>query len=651
MTFGNAELYFRKLKKLADWKLLLFLVLFLDVKMAVKIPAIVLIYLLKFNFKFGFSRKSPRLPLFYLFAIAIAILNWVISRNYFNINYDIALVTGIGFWVLCILAMHQIKLFVDQNDADSIHRTIVAFFVINALLSFCDIAIIIFKTGYLNPYTYQGEYQKYFIGTGDYIRGLTFDTSTTNAILNAFGCIYFLTRRTAVMLFVCMAVMLLTASNFTNIVLLFCFAVLFIFKSTRDQKSLIAICIMFLVIFMVKVSPQNSMYVHEVLKNTVNQNAQSKWTPLKPNIPVTLMPDNLLSASQRKQKIAQHYIDSSYVAHHQGKRTVIAPSTITKGQPPLCQMVLTSMQKTDSGQRAQSIVKLRADSSQVLEQPVQQIAVASAQKQDGAQVGKNILKHNYLGTRPARRKAIAAAKQKPAPAAVAVVGRPAEPIKMTESGRIFIPKPDINAMPYQHIADTNDYQKHLLGFIGKHKPDLPLSSQDNYQANLPGKAITLQQTMHFLKQHPFKMIMGDGMGNFSSKLAFRVSGLGFAGGYPKKYIYLDPDFLSNHLDVYLNYFSKKTDLHSLGNSPNSVYDQLLAEYGLLGVIAFFGWYIGYFLKHYKKLTYGLPLLMMAMAVLFIEYWFEQLSILVFLELLLLLDIKENSLKTSIINEY
>jgi len=230
--------------------------------MAIKVPAIALVYLLQFDFKFGFSFKNSRLPLFYLLAIGIALFNWVISRNYFNINYNIVLLTGIGFWMLCILAMHQVKLFVESNDAETIHRTIIAFFIINAVLSFFNITAIIWETGYLNPYTYQGQFQKYFISTGDYIRGLTFDTSTTNAILNAFGCIYFLTKKNAGMLLLCMAVMLLTASNFSNLILLLCFAMLFIFKSTRDQKSLIAICIMFLVVFMVKVSPQNYIYAH-----------------------------------------------------------------------------------------------------------------------------------------------------------------------------------------------------------------------------------------------------------------------------------------------------------------------------------------------------------------------------------------------------
>lgn len=552
MTASIVVSFFKDLRKLADWRLLLFLVLFLNVKMVIKVPAITLIYLLQFNFKFGFKLKNSRVPMFYLLAIGIALLNWIISRNYFNLNYDIVFITGIGFWLLCILAMHQVKLFVENNDTETIHRTIVAFFIINAVLSFLNIAAIVWKTGYINPYTYQGEFQKYFISTGDYIRGLTFDTSTTNAVLNAFGCIYFLTKKNVPMLLLCMVVALLTASNFTNMILLLCFAILFIFKSTRDQKSLIAVCIMFLVVFMVKVSPQNYIYAHEVVKNTLHPNAIHKSIVSAPNIPITLMPDSLLSPEQRKEKIAQRFIDSNYAVHHR---------------------------------------------------PVQ----------SGKIVQSDLTK--------------------------------------TESGRIIVPKPDINTLPYQHIADTNDYQRQLLDFIGTHKANLPISSQANYKPNVPGKVTSMAQTLHFLLGHPLKLMTGDGIGNFSSKLAFRVSGLGFAGGYPHKYIYLAPDFLSNHLDVYLNYFSKNTDQHSLSNSPDSVYDQLLAEYGLFGLIAFFVWYIWYFLKHYKILTYGLPIVLMVMAVMFIAYWFEQLSILVFFELLLLLDIKENMPKTQIKNAY
>ncbi|MBS1526324.1 MAG: hypothetical protein JST19_11785 [Bacteroidetes bacterium] len=541
MVISNASFYPKKLKYFADWKLLLFLVLFMDVKLGIKVAAIVLAYILQFNLKFGFSFKNSRLPLFYPLAIAIALFNWLIGMNYGYLNYDLVLLTAIGFWILCILAMHQVKLSVEQHDTETIHRTLVLFFILNAAFSLANLAVIIFKTGYIDPYTYQGEHQKYFIGTGDYIKGLTFDTSTTNSVLNAFGVFYFLDKKNMPMLFLCMIIMLLTGSNFINIILLVLLTGIFIFRSSRDQKSLITACMMFMIVFMVKVSPQNYMYAHEVIKNNFFPQPIHTVPPPRELPYITLRADSTLTPNERKQKHAIQYLDSVYVVKH--------PEVL---------------------------------------------------------------------------------KKTPANA----------PLK-TPAGRIYMPIPNINTTPYQHVAETTAYQKQLLVFIGEHKRALPLAGAEK-EIHKPGKEIGLLQTIGFLRAHPFKILTGDGAGNFSSKLAYRVGGMDFAGGYPQKLTYLSPDFLSNHLDVYLNFFSKKSDYHSLINNPGSVYDQLLSEYGLIGVAGFLVWYLGYFLKHYLKLTYGIPIILLLLAVLFIDYWFEQLSILLLFELFLLLNIKESS---------
>jgi len=63
--------------------------------------------------------------------------------------------------------------------------------------------------------------------------------------------------------------------------------------------------------------------------------------------------------------------------------------------------------------------------------------------------------------------------------------------------------------------------------------------------------------------------------------------LRFTGGYPAKLVYVNPDFLKNHLDVYLNFFSRGANLHSLTNSPFSTYDQLFTEYGIVGLAILF----------------------------------------------------------------
>lgn len=420
------------------------------------------------------------------------------------------------------------------------HQTILLFFIINTLVSFFNLAQIVWETGAFNPYTYQGQYQKYFISTGDFVKGITFDTSTTNAILNGFGVIYFLTKKNAVMTLVCMAVLLLAASNFTNVFLLVILACLFIFKSTRDQKSTIAICLMLLVLFMGKISPQNNNYVLKTIKMVFYQKNIIDPIPINP-VPLTMRPDSQLTFEEKREKTAMLYLDSlSAVAAQKDQPKVGLPDTVLK----------------------------------------------------------------------------------------------------TNTGHIYIPKPDINSAPYQSLNTTPPEQMQLVGFIDIHKAALPVSGHPFRFSGMPGKVSGLLQTVNYFKHHPSKIITGAGIGNFSSKLAFRATGLNFTGGYPAKHVYIAPDFMVNHLDIYLNFFSKAAGLHSLTNSPFSIYDQMLSEYGLLGLTFLLVFYLGFFAKQHQYLTYGIPLLIFLCAIFFIDYWFEQLSVMVMFELMLFLNIKE-----------
>ncbi|MHB8209525.1 hypothetical protein [Mucilaginibacter sp.] len=541
MTFSITGFNFKKLQTYVDWKLLLLLLLFLNVKLAVKIPAIVIIYLLQFNFKFGFSFKNSRLPLFYLLAIIIAFINLIINKSYSSANYPVVFAIGVGFWLLCLLAVHQIKLSVENNSVQVLHNTILVFFVINAIVSLSTLAYIMVDAHAINPFRYQGQYQKYFLGTGDYIKGITFDISTTNAVINAFGVIYFLTRKMPLMVLICMVVLLLTASNFMNITLLLILIGLFLFKTNRDQKSMIVICCIFLVVFLAKISPQNNQYAHETFKNIINP----PHPPFNNTIAINTA-DSSKDPDFVKRKFAKQYLDS-----------------------------------------------------------IKAIAI------------KNATNNSAIAALPAN-------------------------LPKTDAGRIILIGADINTPPYQTPTDTPAEQRKLLAFINVHKAELPLSGQDSFKMHLPGKVVGFKQTVNFLKTHPTKILTGSGIGNFSSKLAFKATGLNFSGGFPAKYIYISRDFLDKHLDVYLNFFSKRRELHSLTNSPFSIYDQVLAEYGLLGAAAFVIFYLGYFTRHIGNLTYGTPILILMLAVFLTDYWFEQLSIVVFFELLLLLNIKETA---------
>ena len=524
--------------KTIDWKLLLFLILFLNVKLVVKLVAIFLIYLLQLNFKFDFKIikiRNSRLPVFYLIVIAIGIFNWILTAGFTNVNYTIAFLTGIFFWTLCILAMHQVKLCVEQSPEAVIHRTIIAFFLLNALISISTYLIIVIKTGAINPYLYQGEYQKYFIGTGDYIRGISFDTSTTNAVLNGFGVIYFLSKKNVKMMILCMIILLMTGSNITNFLLAAVLLLMFIFKTDRDQKSLVFVCLLLLVIFLAKISPQNNSYVSTYLGNIIN--SEDKKSTVENILPIGLRSDSTFTAEERNERIATLYLDSLYRLHNEKENNVIV-----------------------------------------------------------------------------------------------------HPVALIQ--KIEIPTADINSAPYQHKSIVTPVEDKMKQFIQLHSNELTLSTNENYHPKLPGKIIAYKQTFDFFKQRPLKIISGTGTGNFSSKLAFKTTGLNIAGGYPKKFIYINEFFLENHLDLYLNYFTKPDGFHSIANNPNSVYDQLLSEYGLLGLCAFFIFYVGFFLKNFKRLTYGIPLILFLSGIFFVDYWFEQLSIVVFFELLLFLNIKE-----------
>jgi hypothetical protein len=448
---------------------------------------------------------------------------------------------GIGIWTTCFLASHQVKHMIETINPEIIYRTIIVFFLLNTIVSATQYLCIVFETGAINPFRYQGEFQKYFISTGDYIKGISFDTSTTNAVLNAFGAIFFLYKRNWLMLLVCTCTLLFTASNLANLLLYFNFLLLFLFRSTREQKSFIVICGALLVVFITKISPQNNQYAVNLFEQTFQLDLKRQQKQDK-QADVREIPNYRLTPEQKKEKIALIYLDS--------------------------------------------------------------VRMSIAQR-SGRQHSPGFTSNNLL----------------------------------TE--KLLIPEPSIHSAPFQNRDDTNTYRKELLAFTAD-KAEYKTLDKGYEQSTYPGKVIAAMQTGNYLLQHPFYLLTGAGLGNFSSKVAFKATALHFAGGFPQRLAYIHPDFSSNHLSLYTYFFSKRANAHSIINTPNSVYDQLLSEYGFIGLAGFFILYISFFAKHYRKLTYGLPLLFLLSGFFLIDYWFEQLSIVVLFELLLFLNLKETA---------
>ncbi len=516
-----------------EWKLLVFLILIMDVKLVVKVLALVFICFMQPDLKFGFNIKNSRLPLFYLIVIGIAILDFILFPD-FSTNYVLVVLTGILIWFACILAVHHIKLLVDHTDITILHNTIMVFFILNIIFSLINLSAILLDIGIRNPYLYQGQYQKYYLNTGDFIKGLSYDTSTTNAVINCFGVIYFLYRKKYALVLASLFTLILTVSNYGNICLTIVLITIFIFKSNREQKSIIVISIMLMILFYSKFSPQNGDYLTSTIDKFILHKKDDSPSPQQ-LIPIRIRPDSLLTAESRKEKIAVLYLDS--------------------------------------------LERLR-------------------------------LKNLYAKTKKTEEKTAV---------------------------RLEIPKDKIHTPTFQWTRDTTAFQRILLTFIRSRAAFTNL----NIPEGSSGKSLGFKQSYSFLKEHQNKIITGDGIGNFSSKLAYRATGLQIAGSFPPAFIYSNADFLYNHFSLYAHFLLKPAESHSIIHNPASVYDQLLTEYGLIGISAFAVYYIGFFGRRRKLLSYGIPIFTILLGFFLIDYWFEQLSIVILFELLMFLDIKEH----------
>jgi hypothetical protein len=303
------DIVIKKLRGI-DWKLFLFLVLMMNVKLVVKIIAIIAIMVLErksFTFK-SFIRK-PYI-LFYMGMIVIALVNLLLQYRDLHLPYLMVMGMGVLLWAIPAVAGYLSYHIVQEGDLEKMNRTVSFFFLVHVAIIFASLLMIIFEIRTIDPYTFKGLNQKYYISTGDYIRGITFDDAVTTAMISAFGLLYFLYRRRFFYSLLCMAGVLVIFSNLTNIFLLLIFVFLFIFKSDRVQKSMVVVYSCMLVIFVTTVSPQNNEYVVSFIYKMIGK---AYYLPAAKTITreeLKIMPDSLLSYDQKREKTGLLYIDS-----------------------------------------------------------------------------------------------------------------------------------------------------------------------------------------------------------------------------------------------------------------------------------------------------------------------------------------------------
>jgi hypothetical protein len=523
-----------------SWPLLIFLLLVLNVKLVVKVFAILIITILnrKNISARGFFRQ--RYLFFYFAMVCIGLINLLLQYKSINSSYLVMAAIGLSFWMMCAVIAYNIYLIVQKETTAKIHTTVSVFFALHITVIFLNFLSIVFETGVINPYAYKGLNQKYYMSTGDYISGITFDAPVTTAFICAFGLLYFLFRKRFLLSLACMAALLIMASNFANLVLIAVFIFAFIFWSTRIQKSFMLIYSVMLIVFMVKISQKNNEHVGRIFYQIINKPYDLPPVKVFTIAELKKMPDSVLTFEEKRKKHAQNFIDSM------------------------------------------NVIRLGAD--------------------------------------------------------------------YKEPENILAEKVTLDTTP--GIKDTGFYGFHeteeVKGKINRYTEFLNQMYTNKLQDSLnklynwkrPGKFIAAEQLINFYKQHNSKMILGNGIGNFSSRLAFKATLLSIAGKYPAKFKYINHDFFINHLYLYLYFHSQGQSSHEASNTPDTVYYQLAAEYGITALLLLIILYFGFFFTRVRKQSFGLPLLLLLAGSFFAEYWFEQFSIVVLFELLFFIDLKD-----------
>ena len=269
------QLYFQRL----DWPLLIFLTLFLNVKLYIKVIAILLAMILRGRPVFS-KGKLPAWWGFYAAMLSLAVINLLLSFSSLSLSALYAFGLGCAYWLLAMLAAWQVYLFVQQGDRKKIHATTGVFFLLNAGIMILSYIRICIEAGVLNPYNYEGAHRKYFIGTGDRITGIGLDSSVTAAMTGAFGVLYFLYRGRGDRALLCFIAVLLATSNTVNYLLLAVLVIALLLYSNRLQKSMIVIFFGLMIIFAAKVSPSNQQYAHNLLGRLVGRNAYEEPVPI-----------------------------------------------------------------------------------------------------------------------------------------------------------------------------------------------------------------------------------------------------------------------------------------------------------------------------------------------------------------------------------
>ncbi len=511
----------RNYSKGVDWTYLFFLFLITNQAMvSLKVLGIIFIFIMRPNFKFGFSQD--RIPKFYPYILLLSVLSLLIHIRDFSSNYLVAFLVGNLYWLFGLLTFHQTRISLGKYGPEGMNKLLKVFSVLNLAFSIYQLVQIMMITGKINPYSKLPF--PYGMSTGDNIYGFFMESSYYNMMVSAVLSVYFLYKKNLFFALVSITTLILVFGNFGTLVffgilaaMLFC-GILARIAGAKKGTFLYNIAprgnfglyipgvAIYILLFFVFMSPENMGYIVEKVKSKV------------------------FSADVS----ANNY------------RNIIKNSPNPKPEA----------------------FDLDA------EQP--KVAIGRAPVYSLGEQGS-------------------------------VLGTQSTPLEARKK------------MSYDYI----------------HK--------------LQGKALSIKETSQFLQSSPGNLLFGAGTARFSSLTAQKMSGFDssriFMNILPR---FTSPDYAQNHKLLVQARYDSENEYRSNANWPDSVYNHIVGEYGILGAGIFIMFYLWYFVKRIKYYTYGFWIFAMMIPFASLSYMFEALSIIVFFELLAITNVEETKQMNNVV---
>ncbi len=277
---------------------------------------------------FGIRRHYPgmlRLHPFYFAMAGLCLVQLAFVVPDFTPSSITVTAYGVGLWVLMGVAFLFMRAATQQATEKSV-VTLEAYFGVVVLLTLVNLAGVIAATGVLNPYE-NAPVPLFGVSSGDHLSGLygfhlwkpqLGDYSGTNSTVAALFTLWFFMRRQWKKAFLALAILLLTISNFVNLMLFAALGLYTLFSRRKVYYGALAGALLTTIVFYAVVTPGNFSYGFSQLKNKPSQNRESKT--IEPTIETKQKPQVVATApfnpDQRRGKAESflqtgHFLTSS----------------------------------------------------------------------------------------------------------------------------------------------------------------------------------------------------------------------------------------------------------------------------------------------------------------------------------------------------